>query len=120
MYYDAQFKTFSNDMKKTWSFINTVIKKQRAKNDVPKVFHDEHRTYNSFSEIAQGFNDFFINVGPRLASSIPDSINSFECYLGDPHNIDFSFRNITEDIVYKTLSNLKSKSSTKVASTKYP
>ncbi len=111
LYYDAQFKTFSNDMKKTWSLINTVIKKQRAKNDVPKVFHDEHRTYNSFSEIAQGFNDFFINVGPRLASSIPDSINSFESYLGDPHNIDFSFRNITEDIVYKTLSNLKSKSS---------
>ena len=37
LYYDAQFETFSNDMKKTWSFINTVIKKQRAKNDVSKL-----------------------------------------------------------------------------------
>ena len=48
MYYDVEFETFSNDMKKTWFLIYTVIKKQRAKKDIPKVFHDEHRTYNSF------------------------------------------------------------------------
>ena len=111
VFYDAKFSSFNNDMKKTWSLINTIIKKKKAKNDVPKVFYDEHKTYNSFSEIAAGFNDFFVNVGPRLASSIPDSNKLFDNFLGDPHNVDFSFRNITEDVVYKTLSNLKSKNS---------
>ena len=110
-YFDQKFSEFSKDMKKTWSLINTLIKKKKGKNNVPSVFNDGQRSYSNFSEIAEGFNDFFVNVGPRLASSIPDASKTFDEYLNEPNELNFNFRNITEEIIYLTLSKLKSKSS---------
>ena len=111
-YYDKKFSDFSNDMKKTWSLINNLIKKKKCKNNVPSVFNDGQKSYLNFSEIADGFNDFFVNVGPRLASSIPESNKTFDEFLNEPHALNFNFRNITEEIIYSTLTKLKSKSST--------
>ena len=33
--------------------------------------------------IAEKFNDFFVNIGPNLASKIKSSNNSFKSYLSD-------------------------------------
>ena len=110
-YYERKFSEVSTDMKKTWSFLNSLIKKNKSKHSVPSVFKDDMRSYENFSEISEGFNDFFCNVGPQLASSIPNVTRSYSDYLGEPVNNEFHFKYISENAIYTSLRNLKSKSS---------
>ena len=42
--------------------------------------------------IANSFNDYFVNVGPKLACEIPQSQRSFETYLKES---DCSFEDVT-------------------------
>ena len=42
--------------------------------------------------IANSFNEYFVNVGPKLASEIPQSQRSFEMYL---KGSDSSFEEVT-------------------------
>jgi len=36
------------------------------------------KAFSGLNEITEGFNDFFVNVGPKLASSIPSTNNFFQ------------------------------------------
>ena len=54
---------------------------------------------------------FFVNVGPRFSSYIPDSTNNFETYLKEPFKENFVFANITQEIILETVSKLKPKNS---------
>ena len=58
------------------------------------------------------FNDFFINLGPTLASKIKKpSHKSFKNYLNKKHETIFRFQNVTEDYVRKIISDLCTKDS---------
>ena len=59
----------------------------------------------------EGFNDYFVNVGPRLFSYIPDSNVNFETYLKEPSKENFVFANITPEIILETMSKNKPKNS---------
>ena len=61
---------------------------------------------------------FFVNLGPRLSSYIPDSNNNFETYLKEPSKENFAFENITPEIILETVSKLKPKNSSGYISTK--
>ena len=52
---------------------------------------------------------FFVNVGPKLASSIPSTINFFSEYLSNPIKQNFIFANVTPETIFETLSLLKNK-----------
>lgn len=108
-YYHKKFTEYSNDIKKTWQTINTLIKKSKKTNSIPSLFKDEFRKYETFSDIAEGFNSFFVNVGQSLANNIPDSDVNFRDFLREPVEQSFVFQNITETIIYDTLSKLKPK-----------
>ena len=110
-YYHERFEDCVTDIRKTWSLINLIVKKKKCKNDVPCVFTDAQKSYNTFSEIANGFNDFFVDVGPRLSESIPQSSKSFRDFLGDQYDEEFNFQEVNSFIINITLSKLKSKSS---------
>ena len=68
-------------------------------------------SYTGAKDIAEGFNDFFVNVGPSLADAIPHTDVDFESYLSDPITETFIFANVTPTMIFNTLSKLKSKSS---------
>jgi len=55
-----------------------------------------------FLKEAEGFNDFFVNVGPRLSSYITESNVTFKTYLNE---------SINENITQETVSKLKPKNS---------
>ena len=93
-YYHERFEDWFSDIRKTWSLINSIVKKKKCKNDVPCVFTDEQKSYNTFSEIANGFNDFFVDVGPRLSESVPQSSKSFRDFLGDQYDEEFNFQEV--------------------------
>ena len=110
-YYDNIFNAYSKDMKKTWETINTLIKKGKKTHSIPNLFQDENKNYATFSEITEGFNSFFVNVGPRLANEIPNCGKHFQDYMGDPSDQHFVFQNITEELIYQTLAKLQPKKS---------
>ena len=70
-FYDSQFKNNINNMKKSWVLIKEIINKQKSKTVSNQfIINGKNTTYPM--EIAEGFNKFYINVGPSLASKIKD------------------------------------------------
>ena len=49
-------------------------------NPPPKLTINKVDVYNN-PEIADAFNDFFINIGQKLASQIPKSSKTFKAYI---------------------------------------
>ena len=110
-YYNNKFKDYSKDCKKTWQTINDLLGRKKCVNDVPSSFVSNGKILSGEVEIAEGFNDFFVNIGPKLSKSIPIATKNFNEYMTAPCSENFVFANITPDIVNDALKKLKSKNS---------
>ena len=56
------------------------MKSNSSKTEIPDLFVSKGKAFSGLNEITLGFNDYFENVGPKLASSIPGFIlDSCEC-----------------------------------------
>ena len=79
-YYKCLLETNKNNLKKTWSIIRSVIN-----NCKPSKLNESFLYNNSVitdkNEVANKFNDYFVNVGKTLAAQIPKSGPSFHKYL---------------------------------------
>ena len=56
-----------NDLKKTWSLINSLTGKNNKANNITEISVNNCNTTNS-KLIAEAFNEYFVNIGPNLAS----------------------------------------------------
>ena len=75
-YYSHQLEE-SNSSKQTWNIINTILKKD-IRNKIEKCFcDDDNQTCTNSVDIAEKFNEFFINAGTRNAN--PHDINLRKC-----------------------------------------
>ena len=84
-YYDGRFNTFKNDMRKTWQTINNIIGKGNKSSTQSKLLNKEGHYITDPQSIANEFNDYFVNIGPKLASTISNSSKTSYCdYLHDP------------------------------------
>ena len=66
MYYQTEIVSNKNNLRKVWTIIKQVInRKKRSKT------HDEfmynNREITDPQTIADGFNNYFVNIGPTLA-----------------------------------------------------
>ena len=110
-YYDC-FEKFKNDVKNTWATIKCVINKSGKKEQFPKHFLINDLPESDPEVIANKFNTYFTEIGPKLADSItPPNNKSFKDYLLTPVTSEFSFKPVSVDCVSKVIDNLKSKSS---------
>ena len=110
-YYNSKFDEFRRDSKKTWQTINEILGRGKNVSDIPKSFVSNEKILSGSLEIAEGFNDFFINIGPSLAKTIPKSKKHFSEYLNEPCNENFVFANVNHEIITAALSKLQSKNS---------
>ena len=81
-FYSAKLIKLQGDTKKTWR----IIKEQIGKNGIDKSSYPQKnfvdKTENvGETKITTEFNKFFINIGPKLAQNIPQSLKCFESYL---------------------------------------
>jgi hypothetical protein len=85
-YYEQQFIKHKQNTKMTWRTLNELLNKPRRTTELPKEFI-ENNSPNSIAdptEIANKFNNYFLNLGPKLANKIRNSSNNtFEKYLTD-------------------------------------
>ena len=103
-----------NDPKATRKLINCLVGKSHKSNPVTEI-ELEGKSIVDGSEISEAFNDYFINIGPKLAAeSTSNSSNSVHKYLetNKSNYLFFSFENVLVENVLLTLRHLKTSKST--------
>lgn len=71
--YSDKFKESTNNIKNTWNIINEVLNKKKVAVKCPSQFTNGKSIFSNLSDIANKFNDFFVNVGSTLAKQISPS-----------------------------------------------
>jgi hypothetical protein len=112
-YYHHCFEIFKNDIKNTWKTIKDIINKTKCKNKLSEHFLINNIKVTDKCTIAEEFNNYFINLGPSLASHIEKPHGkSFEQYLKNPVKQKFNFNQVTCNSVIEIIDKLRSKTST--------
>ena len=82
LYYLTLLRKYQYNSKKTWQIMKELTGKlkQNSKN-LPRMIKTNEKTIYKENDIAEEFNTFFTNVGPKLAEKIPPTQKSFKDYL---------------------------------------
>ena len=102
-------------MKKTWSVINEVVNKDNSRKNFPEHFKINGLHVSNKQVIANKFNEYFIEIGPKLAETTAQvDDKSFLDYLVKPLPPTFKFKTVDVDTVIKAIDSLKPKTSSGV------
>ena len=112
--YNNEFNQNRTNMGKMWNTISEIIHKQENNHTSMKKNMLSRKYINDHTEIANTFNDFFINIGPNLTKNIiqKDQSNiSYRKYINASILSSFNFQLIDDESLRKTLNSLRTKSS---------
>ena len=101
MFFFKKFEKSKNDMKKTWNAINDNIGKGKRQSSQRK-FKDKSGNTNP-QDISNQFNDFFVNVGPELASNIQNTGKNYYDYLHEMKSSSMYMKPIIEQDIIKII-----------------
>jgi len=109
-YYAEKLEENNYDMKKTWTYLKEAICKNYDRSTLPTMFEVDNVKMNDPNKIAQSFNEFFSNVGPKVNKEVPTTNKKYTDYLENHPNNIFLNPMTTYDII--TITNqLKPKNS---------
>ena len=74
LYYSNQFDLHKNDLAKSWKLLKTIFGKD-LNSSLNTTFTINNIIVTDSRKIANGFNNYFISIGPLLASDITCSVN---------------------------------------------
>ena len=63
-YYNIQFSKYKDNLKQTWKRIGTLVKRKTKGQTFPTRISHNNRTFTQEKDIAELFNNFFVNIGP--------------------------------------------------------
>ena len=110
-YYQNKLKKLERDIKGTWKVMKEVIGKTKLHhNAFPKRLIIDNIEIHEKKSIAEKLNEFFVNIGPKLASAIPRNDISFESYVPKTESILTDFRLTEEEFKEAFLSLKRNKS----------
>jgi len=92
-YYYKTFETYNGNSRKTWETINEVTRRNSDKVAINALELNGARITNSI-EIAEGFNAFFAEIGPKLSRDIEDVGTSFDEFVNQTSSC-YSFQRVT-------------------------
>ena len=95
-FYTNKFQSYIKNIKHTWNVIKEVIGCKKQKDQLPGFFRSNGTILSDYLEIANDFNTFFSQVGPKLASEIDNTDLKFEDYLIQENEKSFEFSRISE------------------------
>ena len=81
-YYQDKLKKCEGNIKSTWKIMKEIFGKAKInQRNLPKQLAINNKKITDKTEIANTFNEFFANVGPKLAEKILDTNKKFESYI---------------------------------------
>ena len=110
-YYSSKIANQKQNPKKAWKSINELLGKQNKKSKVNEIKPGES-ILNNPTDIAEGFNNYFSDIGPDLASQIQTSTSNFETHVKIATLEFAAFQHTTVDNVYQLLSRISSNKAT--------
>ncbi len=111
MYWEAFFAKNYTNSRLIWNETKKVIGKQKTKSRFPPTFVDNGKMYKNNSEISEGFNSYFTQVGRDLAAKFGPKTNDFRKYLNKTHNHSFKIEEVPESQVANFINSLENKKS---------
>ena len=103
-YYYKTFETYNGNSRKTWETINEVTRRNSDKSAINELELNGARITNS-TEIAEGFNTFFAEIGPKLSRDIEEVGTSFDEFVNQTSSC-YSFQRVTQLQVLSHLNKL--------------
>ena len=104
-YYRDKITLQKDNPKDAWKTINNLLGRT-CNNTVVNELKLNDRKINSPEELAEAFNNYFINIGPSLAHEMALSSVSFESFVKPSHSELPEFRTVTNANVQKILEGL--------------
>ena len=110
-YYSKLLEESKNNTKETWKIIKNLLNKKSKKSYYPSEFKNNGSTISGNKKIAEYFNQFFVNIGPSLARTIPKCNIHFVSYLGDRVEESLFLNPVSEEQILAIVCKCKSKKS---------
>ena len=113
-YYGTLLEKQKTNVKETWKILNNAINKSYNKPTYPKCFIKNNKLISNKKNIANGFNNFFTNVGPNLAKniSLPENDATLYDYLERKEEHTMFLSPVDDLELIRTVQHCKSKRST--------
>ena len=108
MYFSDQMEINKNDLNKTWKILRVILGKDRNPSAKNPTFKLDGKIISDRAAIANGFNNYFVSIGPKLASEISSNVNPIS-YVKNINN-SIVIPNITCHEVYQVICSLKNSS----------
>ena len=111
-YYSNLLQKNKSDIQATWKIINNILKRKKNSGSVmPNEFvGQDGKQVTNMLDIVNGFNDFFVNVGPDLAKNIPCELDkTIFNYLKDRNANSIFLAPVLEQEVINITRNCKTK-----------
>ena len=106
IYYKELFNSCQS-IKQTWGHVNNLIGKSKTKRELPDNFKFNGQIISDAKSIANQFNSFFANIGPKLAENITQPQNkTFNMYLKKNVTSEFSFNQVTNEDILKIINQM--------------
>ena len=106
MYYKSEIVANKTNIRKVWEIIKQVINRKKGLKIHDKFMHNNNLITDPKS-IADGFNNYFVNIGPTLASKIPENNLSHGQFLPDSIEPSLFLKPTTELEIKNVISCLK-------------
>ena len=97
-YYLKSFTACDGNSGKTWEIINEVTGRKSEKAIINEL-EFENKKLTDPSEIAEGFNKFFAEIGPKLSENTEDTDTCFDEFVNQSISGNFSFQQISPSLV---------------------
>ena len=110
-YYSSKIFNQKSNPKKAWRSINNLLGKRNKNSKINELIL-EGNTLNNPKDIAEGFNNYFSNIGPDLASQIPTPNCNFYTYVNKATSEFNAFQPTDVNNVYQLLSGLSGNKAT--------
>ena len=109
-YFRNKYKNCQGDSSGTWKITNSILGKRNTHN-VPPIIHYNENDISNQTEMCNIFNNYFVNIGSNLASTITGQATNPLNYLGPRCLNSFSFIGTTPHEVFSTIKKFKNKRS---------
>ena len=107
-FYRMEYEKCRSNINEKWKFVNKVIRQDFSNSAAPKRIKAGDKDVTNPLELAECFNNHFIEIGKQLADKLPASNVHFESFMTQKQesNIQFHFEEVLEDEVFSIINQL--------------
>ena len=105
-FYSQKFLNLKGNSSGTWKLINNILNKNKSVLPEEIDFKGDDGTIYSQEEVAEKFNEYFVNIGKNLSSGFGNDI-SINAYLKGSYTKSFFIKPVTEKEIIDTALSFK-------------